>query len=150
MIAVKKIIMIALVCTIGLTMFGCQGENSSSNKSSATQVESTAPTESTTKEKIVCTITPDGGKRVVISDERAHTVYDLLKNQPTTDPSTRSDNDNDNDGMIDVILTTNIKREYYIVYESDVVFSVDDPACSDIHFVGYVNGIYKTISQMAE
>lgn len=150
MIAVKKIIMIALVCTIGLTMFGCQDENSSSNKSSATQVESTAPTESTTKEKIVCTITPDGGKRVVISDERAITIYNLLKNPEKQSQTANSERNSDGDGRIEVILTTDSKREYYIVCESDVVLSVDDPACSDIHFVGYVNGIYKTISQMAE
>ena len=146
----KKIIMIALVCTIGLTMFGCQGENSSNNKSSATQVESTISTESTTKEKIVCTITPIGGKKVVISDERVYTVYDLLKNQPTTDPSAHSSNDNDDDSMIDVILTIDNDHEYYTVYGSDCVFTVDNPAASDIHFVGYVNGIYKTISQIAE
>lgn len=150
MIAVKKLIMIALVCTIGLIMFGCQNETNSSNKSSATQVESTAPTESTTKEKIVCTITPDGGKRVVISDERALTIYNLLKNPEKQNQAANSERNSDGDGRIEVILTIDNDHEYYTVYGSDCVFTVDDPAASDIHFVGYVNGIYKTISQMAE
>lgn len=144
----KKLIMIALICTIGLTMFGCQNETNSSNKSSATQVESTAPTESTTKEKIVCTITPDGGKRVVISDERALTIYNLLKNPEKQNQAANSERNSDGDGRIEVILATDNKREYYIVCEGDVVFSVDEPAASNMHFVGYIKDIYRKVSQI--
>lgn len=144
----KKFIMIALVCTIGLTMFGCQNETNSSNKSSATQVESTAPTEGTTKEKIVCTITPDGGKRVVISDERARTIYNLLKNPEKQNQAANSKRTSDGDGRIDVILTTDNDQEYYIVYEGDIVFTVDEPNSSNMHFVGYIKDIYRRISQI--
>lgn len=144
----KKFIMIALVCTIGLTMFGCQNTPNSNNESSTTQVESTDTTKSLTKDTIVCTITPDGEKRLVISDERARTIYNLLKNPEKQNQAANSKRTSDGDGRIDVILTTDNDQEYYIVYEGDIVFTVDEPNSSNMHFVGYIKDIYRRISQI--
>jgi hypothetical protein len=59
-----------------------------------------------------------------------------------------SERNSDGDGRIEVILATNNKREYYIVCEGDVVFSVDEPAASNMHFVGYIKDIYRKVSQI--